>query len=344
MKRQIQNKEYWDILIIDCLSGNISEEGHRLFNDWLEESEENRAYFNQMKELWDSSGVLEDENMFDYEKAYSLFVKRINEKNNMASIHLLSEKKRWWKTISTVAAVLIPFLCLSYYTLLYWQGRIASDEKILLQSEIISPKGSTTRLNLSDGTVIWLNSGSSITYTDDFNRENRMLELKGEAYLEVARNEQLPLIVRVGNLNIKVLGTKFNVDGRSVSDEVKVSLLEGSVSLYDSEAVTPVKLNPMETGLFRKDSREITVTPELEKNLLSWMKKELLFNGETFEEIVKVLEHHFEVTIHVHNKALLKRCFGGDFREIDSVDKVLKVMSVNAKFKYTIKDKVIDIY
>ncbi|RHU22265.1 DUF4974 domain-containing protein [Parabacteroides sp. TM07-1AC] len=342
MRKEIQNKEYWDTLIIDRLSDNISEEDNRKLDAWLDESAKHLSYFNQMKDLWDSSAVGDPELLFDYERGYSLFMKRVRGEKESTLVVETKNKQILWRRIIAVAAVLIPVFVLGYYTSLYFEK--PSDTTGFLQSEVVSPNGSKTQLRLADGTVVWLNSGSRLLYNDKFGKENRNLELVGEAYLDVRRNEQIPLVVKVGGLDIKVLGTKFNVNAYPEKSEVKVSLLEGSVSMHAGNSPESAILKPMETGVYQAGSNQITVHPGLDSNALVWMKNQLLFTGEAFEEIARMLERRFDVKINIHNDALRKRRFGGDFGEEESIDKVLKIMAVNGKFTYTMKNNVIEIY
>lgn len=342
MREEIQNKEYWDTLIIDRLSDNISEKESSLLNEWLAESPKHQSYFDGMKELWESSGIADPDLPFDYERAYALFVKRVRENRPEASVRPLAKSSVFIRRVAVIAAVIIPFVILGYYTVLYFDMQKQVVEPLL--SKVVSPNGSKTKLRLADGTVVWLNSGSKLFYNDSFGKENRALELEGEAYLNVSHNEKIPLTVKVGKLNVKVLGTKFNVNAYPDNEEIKVSLLEGSVSMTDFRAAGTTVLKPMETGIYRINTQQITVKKGLDKNALNWMKNQLVFSGETFEEIAHVLERRFDVKIRVHNKKLQKRCFGGDFGKEKSVDKVLKVMAVNGKFTYTIKEGIIDIY
>lgn len=342
MRERIQYKEYWDTLIIDHLSDEISEKDSCLLNEWLAESLKHQSYLDGMKELWESSGIANPDLLFDYERAYSLFVKRIHEKRPETSLRPLRKSLVFIRRVAIIAAVIISVVILRYYTVLYFDAQKPAIE--LLLSEVVSPNGSKTQLRLADGTVVWLNSGSKLFYNDGFGKENRALELEGEAYLNVSHNEKIPLTVKAGGLNVKVLGTKFNVNAYPDNEEIKVSLLEGSVSMTDYRTTGTTVLKPMETGVYQVNTQQITVKKGLDKNALNWMKNQLVFSGETFEEIARILERRFDVKIRIHNKRLQKRCFGGDFGKEESIDKVLKVMSVNGEFRYTIKEGIIDIY
>lgn len=340
MQEKIKDKGDWDTLIIDLLSDNISDKEHQKLEDWIGASTKHLHYFNQMKELWNSTAVADPNLPFDYEKAYSLFAKRVDEKSKFTLQK--KEKAILWRSVSAVAAVMIPFLLLSYYTLFHTTPIVEKTTPVF--TEIVSPNGSKTQLRLADGTVVWLNSGSKLLYSDTFGKENRNLELIGEAYLNVAHNEHVPLILKVGGLDIKVLGTKFNVNAYPETNDVKVSLLEGSVSMSADKGVDTTILKPMETGIYQTNSQEITVKLGLDNNVRTWMTNELIFTGETFKEIAKVLEEHFNVKISIKNKTLQKRCFGGDFGDGYSIEKILNIMAVNGKYKYTIVNNRIEIY
>lgn len=337
MNEQIQNKEYWDSLIIDYLSQNISDDDRIKLMAWLLESDEHKCYLNQMKELWDSSAIMDGKFPFNYKHAYSVFEMRIRQK----SISRPKKVNLFWRRIAMVAAVLVPFLFLSYYTFLYFESE--QSRSGLQLSEIASPKGSKTQLRLADGTEVCLNSGSVIQYGEGFGTKNRVLKLSGEAYLKVKHNEQLPFVVMAGDLEVRVLGTEFNVDAYPDEEDIKVALFKGSVSLSDKKGNKSVILKPMETGVFQHASRKITIVTDNTDNSLNWMYDRLIFKGETFKEIARLLERHFNVEIRIHNEELSAKRFGGDFQKGETLDQILKVMAASEKFTYKINGSIIDI-
>ncbi|WP_235848644.1 FecR family protein [Parabacteroides timonensis] len=335
---QIVDRGYWDDLIIDRLSGNLSKTDGELLDNWLDESEENRLYFSQMKDLWDSSGIVNEGFSFDYERAYELFRTR----TASPAFKSQGKKRPLWKKAVSVAAVLLPFIFLGYYTALYFRSQ-QKEIPVSLISEITCPNGSRTQLRLADGSLVWLNSGSTLFYSDDFGKSNRYLKLVGEAYLEVARNEQLPLIVEAGEMKVKVLGTKFNVSAYGDSEEIRVFLLNGSVSL-SGEGGEPLVLQPMEKAIYNIGSGQLEVFEEKSGSALSWMQNRLIFKGETLAQIVRTLQRCYNVKINIHNELLKERRFAGDFKTNDPIDKVFKIMASSNKFHYMIKGDTIDIY
>ncbi len=341
MDKQIENKNYWDNLIIDHLMQSISESDRVKLTAWVSESDEHRRYLYQMEELWNSSGITDERFPFDHEKAYALFERRI--KRSSLPVSVRAPKTGYLrKKIAALAAVLIPFIFLGYYTFLYFDSE--QSRSALQLAEITSPKGSKTQLRLPDGTSVCLNSGSVIRYGEGFGTKNRMLELSGDAYLTVRHDGQLPFIVQAGDIEVKVLGTEFNIDAYPDNEEIKVALFKGSVSMSDTKRNNSVVLKPMETGVFRLASGQLNVVADSTGNSLNWMYDRLVFKGETFKEIARLLERRFDVEIRIHRAALLEKRFGGDFAGDETLEQIFKVMAVSGKFSYEIKEKTIDIY
>ena len=340
MDIRITDRGYWDDLIIDRLSGNLSADDRARLEGWLDESEEHRQYYSQMKELWDSSEVANPHFLFDDEKAYILFSKRCA---SFAGIPRKRLSVPWWKRGVAVAAVLVPFVFLSYFTALYFQSR-SIEERAPLISEIKSPKGSRTQVCLADGSLVWLNSGSTISYADDFGKNSRTLKLSGEAYLEVARNEEIPFVVEAGGLEVKVLGTKFNVSAYAGDEDVKVFLLNGSVRLSGNEELAPVTLKPQEMAVYNTLINRVKVFEDDASFALNWMNNKLVFRGETMKQIAQTLQRYYDVKIEIHNPSVCERRFAGDFKLDDPIEKIFKVMAANEKFRYRIKGGIVDIY
>ena len=187
------------------------------------ESESNRKYVRNKLEVWFSSGVADTAVQFDKDKAFSLFKQRI----------VGAEKKQKqmfrfsWKTFMRAAAVvlilMIPFAA-------YWQGKQAVKQSFA-DMVVEAPMGAHTKLYLPDGTLVWLNAGSKIIYSQGFGVDDRRLRLEGEGYFEVMKNEEVPFEIDTKELDLRVLGTKFNFRNYPDDEEVTVNLMEGKVAL-----------------------------------------------------------------------------------------------------------------
>ena len=286
---------------------------------------------------------------------------------------LKSLKYSLFRKIGYAAAILLPFTILSYFTYCYFTIEPAPDEPPLW-SELIVPSGSKMQMSLQDGTKVWLNADSRLRYDSKFGRTNRSVHLSGEAYFEVAKNEQSPFIVDVGELKIKVTGTHFNVNAYSENHGVSVALIEGAVEMiagknaivlkpgntarYDATTgkvavALPTVDKPVATAAIKNNGATLkqsamplkkSAMPFKIEDAIAWKDNRLLFNGESFEQIISSLERTFNVIINVKNEQVKKRRFHGDFINNETIEQIITVMAINGHFKYQIKGNVIDIY
>ncbi|MDR0750539.1 MAG: FecR domain-containing protein [Tannerellaceae bacterium] len=283
--------------------------------------------------------VAEGKKHFDSSSAYSWFRDRIE-----PDIRYLSRRRsnrRWLYA----AAILIPFLFLSHFTYQYFRLKadVEVEHNVAMLSEVVVPNGSKTQLVLQDGTKVWVNSGSTLQCSPDFGKEYREIKLSGEAYLEVAHDANRPLVVSTGDVKVKVLGTRFNVNAYKENEEIRVALLEGSVEMLAS-GNAPLRLSPRDLALYNPVSKQTKVFSNATDDSINWIENKLIFDGETFEQIVFTLERSFNVKINILNVSVKSRRFAGDFVNNETIEQIFNVMSSDGKFKYEIKGNVIDIY
>lgn len=333
MEDQIKYKDILDNLILDYLTRTISCEDKRRLTERIKESDKDSLYFRQQIELWGSSKVIGKTLLFDHEEAYTLFKARTESKPHQ------DNKQLQLLPLIKYAAILIPFLFLGYFTVLYFKMQHTGKDEVPLYT-ISTPLGSKTNLKLADGTDIWLNSGTTIECAPGFGKRDRTLSLTGEAYFEVAKND-LPFTINTGNLHVEVVGTHFNVKAYTEDNEASVTLLEGLLNLTDSDKNKLVHLQPMETAVYtagnlivRKDSSAT----------IDWMNNHIIFKGETFAQIIRVLQRNFNIKIHIHNESIKERRFAGEFTENENIEQIFRIMSASEKFRYTIKGTDIDVF
>ncbi|WP_282180449.1 FecR family protein [Maribacter stanieri] len=204
------------------------------------------------------------------------------------------------------------------------------------------PKGKRFEVVLSDGTKVHLNSGSSITYPTSFvSNMPRKVTLQGEAYFEVSHEEQRQFIVSVQNLDVKVYGTKFNVNNYLEDIEAEIVLVDGSVSLSVNENLSykesEVFLEPGYMGVFNKQDKKIInqiVNTEL---YTSWMQGNLVFRNEPFENIIQKLERHYNVIIINNNAQLADEKFNATIEvDYETIEQVFKYFNKVYQIEYQI--------
>ncbi len=215
-----------------------------------------------------------------------------------------------------------------------------NEESSVTYNTLEIPYGKNFELTLSDGTNVLLNSGTTITYPTKFIQgNNREVYLTGEAYFNVAHDKDHPFIVNAQGLNIKVLGTEFNITAYTNDVTSNVVLVKGKVSLYDEKNTDNTQstiILPNTKGIFNKTLRTIEtqkVNPEL---YTAWIKGELVFRNTSFDDILKKIERHYNVTVVNQNKALNSEVFNARFKK-QPIDSVLSYLSDSYNIKYTIK-------
>lgn len=222
-----------------------------------------------------------------------------------------------------------------------------SNPKEIQYNELNVPYGKKFELELSDGTIVYVNSGSVLRYPTSFAAGNiRQVSLKGEAFFNVAEDREHPFIVNSGSVNVRVLGTEFNVSAYNEDMETSTVLVSGSVQLYDSLSVdkqrTNVKLVPGEMGTWSKEQNSFKTDKVDTSIYTSWVQGKLIFRDMPFKQIRKQLERRYNVTIVNFDTALDKNTFSANFEE-ESIEEILEILDRTYGIEYSIKDNQINI-
>lgn len=206
----------------------------------------------------------------------------------------------------------------------------------LIYNTLKVPNGKMYSLILSDGTKVYLNSGSSLTFPVQFlNNMNRKVELLGEAYFEVESDNQNPFLVSMSSLEVEVTGTRFNVSNYANSSSVETVLVEGKVSLKTSNE--NVLLKPGEKADWNIDNKKILVKKVDTKIYTAWKDGKLMFNNINFKNIRERLERHFNIEIKNYNKQLDNEFFDASF-DIETIVEILESFKKSYHFNYKILD------
>lgn len=220
-----------------------------------------------------------------------------------------------------------------------------TDTEELVYNTLRVPYGKKFNLQLSDGTKAYLNAGSSLKYPVKFLQGMvRQVFLSGEVFLDVQKDSAHPFIVNADNLNIQVLGTKFNVTAYPEDDTSDVVLLEGSVKLdSDKGDLNPVVLKPGFKGSYDKNAHDIDTREVITGIYTSWMNGELVFRNMSFQNILKKLERHYDVVIVNNNKKLSSEKFNANFGN-DSLIQVLENLKATYGIDFEVDKNQITIY
>lgn len=286
------------------------------------------------EELWVSSAVADDTQQYDVDQAFERFRKRTGLDQSGRQSY------KWYRTWS-VAAVAIVLLGLITVTA-YWQGSRQIQSNF---SDIVveAPLGSKTKLTLPDGSTVWLNAGSKMVYSQGFGVSDRRLAFQGEGYFEVEKNDEMPFLVQAHDVNVTVVGTKFNFRNYPEDEEAVVELLEGKVALENQLKEESVRyLSPNEKMVLHKATGEMDITSTKVKEATLWTESILLFDEDLLPDIVRELERSYHVQIEIENEDLKQTRFYGQFNQLEqNIYDVLDMLSETGKLKYHEEGKVI---
>lgn len=240
-------------------------------------------------------------------------------------IHLIT-----W--ISRVAAILfVPLLLTNIY--FYQKSKdvqtasISSPSSKMVSNTFLASLGARTKVALPDGSTVWLNSGSSLSCPAVFDSESRNVELKGEAFFDVIKNEKVPMIVTTGNLKVKVYGTRFNVNAFPDEGTIETTLVEGKVTIIPSKSKTEYQLLPGYTSSYSTRDRNLQITKVSEMDVFTgWKEGKLLFRDEQFDEIIKKLERWYNVDIQLADASLGNYILYATFFD-ENIEQILNIFS-----------------
>lgn len=198
------------------------------------------------------------------------------------------------------------------------------------------PRGRVFRIVLSDSTTVWLNAETRIRYPEKFltTGKTRTVSLKGEAFFEVAHNREQPFIVKSGELEIEVLGTKFNISSYDSGTHINTTLVDGSVKVSaPDEQTIPVILKPNQQAAYDKNTANMEVLRVDTDIFTAWMDQRVVFDNESFEDIVLKIERVYNVDIVNRLPEIREERFTGEF-DGENMDDILKIISSSIKFNY----------
>lgn len=233
------------------------------------------------------------------------------------------------------AMICIP-ICIAFFT--YNILSISNADKNRSPFMVKANKGDKATVVLPDGTDVILNSASQLSYLSDFGRNERRVHLEGEGYFKVAHDARRTFIVQVGELEVKVMGTVFNVCAYSNDQDVTVVLLEGKVGVYTPS--TSATLSPGEKINYNKSTRKLSTEKVYPDDYVSWTKGNLYFQNESLENIMKALSRVYDVTIRIDSPKISEERFTGTIPG-GGIQNALNIIMLTSPFRYEVEDSVI---
>ena len=264
-------------------------------------------------------------------ESVALKFEQIREKIRISSIK--SRANRLFIVISKAAAILfIPLLVAALY---FYSNKTqtTSDELLALTTQ----KGEHTNVILPDGSKAWLNVDTKLSYPVDYGVNSRNLELEGEAYFEVEKNEELPFEVISGNLKTRALGTRFVISAYPESSELKSSLVEGTIQIGYGNLNKILK--PGQQIVVNKKESAYAIQTFDQEYELAWKNNQLIFRLTPFDIVMEELEKWYDINIKYNADSFRLETLTVRFERYETLEQVLKVITKATGSKYIVEDK-----
>ena len=320
------DKIYYKELIEKYFDGNITDAEIKELSDWIKNDRHLQNWWEEEFSKSDAgiNPVLRDK----------LFA-RIKEQTQGKEETQGKEKPRTirmnlWKW---AAAIVLP-ICIAFFT--YYL--IDSSQTVGAPFIVKADKGDKATIELPDGTNVVLNSASQLSYLNNFGENVRRVQLNGEAYFKVAHDEKHAFIVQVGDLEVKVLGTSFNVSAYEDAKDVTVVLLEGKVGVYAQKMSHIMK--PGDKIEYNKATHKITATQVHPNDYIEWTKGNMYFEKESLENIMKTLSRIYDVEIRFDSNKLPNEYFTGTISG-GGIQNALNILMLTSPFFYEMDGSVI---
>ncbi len=251
-------------------------------------------------------------------KGYERFLKRIKAKRFRQQLFRIAE-------YAAVACLLIASTFWATVTFHEPAFPAATANKLYV------PAGQRAKLTLPDGTDVWLNAQTTLTYPTFFSGKERRVLVEGEAFFDVVPDPKKPFVVCSQGVEMKVLGTKFNLYSYPKEQEMKTSLIEGSLHVYFSKSAQKgIILKPNEQVTIKEQTMKIEAIPH--NDYFLWIDGIYSFENEPLINILKKLQLYYDVQIEVKDSSIFQWAYTGKFRQRDGIDEILRMIQKIHKF------------
>lgn len=307
-------------------SGEATVEECRMVEEWIGQSEDNYRIVKQIYAIDQVMGTAQMESKVDTEKALASVSRRMTKERPLVS---------WFTWVQRVAAILfIPLL------ITWGIEHFTPRRDIAHMIEIKTNPGMTTTVDLPDGSKVYLNSESSLTYPSFFSEDKRCVQLKGEAFFEVQKDPEHRFIVSAPNhTQIEVLGTSFNVEAFERDSFISTTLVEGKVrfAYQKNQQSTTVVMKPGQKLMYNTTSSQVKLIQTSGETETAWKDGKIVFLATPLPEALRMLEKRFNVDFVLSNNRLRTEAFNGSFTN-QRLERILEIFKISSNIKWRYLD------
>ena len=304
-------------LITRYLSGESSVSEEKELKRWLAEDPDHTKHLDQYRSIWEKLGRIESVARIDLDAEWHVLESRMEESDKVITLQPVRKRSAsFYVGRIAVAAMLAVILT---FTGIYTVNRFGYKTLATMDQpeELLLPDGSTATLNYF----------SSLKYPRRFSGEMRKIELEGEGFFEVESDPEHPFVINTRDVDIKVLGTSFNVNAYSENAAVEVTVKTGEVAVTrHGEVPRTIILKPGNKGVYKKSDETLEITQEIDKNYLAWKTKNFVFEDQTLLDVSKQLSKVYQAEIIIAYDSLKNARITTAFND-QSLDAILNVLS-----------------
>jgi len=301
--------EYYADLTAKYLSGNTTPAEVQELESWVSAGQENKAQFEEYKKVWLLAKIEQNKAAIDVAGNWQQIQKRLPKKEaKVVALKPKNKSVKWLSIAATIALVIVS----SWVYFTYFKTN---------EIYIVNNKEKPQKIELSDGSEVVLNQEAAIRFEI---AEQRKLELTGDAFFDVARDEKMPFVIQTADVEVEVLGTSFYVDARAKESAVQVIVESGKVAVRvsDNEQI----LNPNEQAIYIKATNKLEKQANEDNNFNALKTNTLTFENASLEEVVFALNRQYNANIRLGDEALTN-CEIDAIYKGKSLDAILTILS-----------------
>ena len=321
-----------ETVILNYIQGNASYEDEKFLINWLNQNPENRKLLFGEKDLWETSQI-------GSERLYKIENQQWYELQNRISTRKLNSTGI--KEIAKIAAIIIISIGTGWFGHYLFDSLIYSNGQPVERKSVEATNGQVKEIFLADGTHVWLNSDSKLTFPSNFTENNREVVLQGEAYFEVTSNIENPFLVKTKNHMVKVTGTKFNICEYPESKIIETTLVEGKVKIITGNITKDIF--PGQQSSFNTETAKIRIDEADFEIYTSWKDGRYEFKNESLGKIFRIMERWWDVKINYPESKLKNERISGALRRHKPIEQHFEVIKQLIPIDYKINNDIIDI-
>lgn len=327
----MKNK-YIHSIITKFFDNDLPKDIQARFQRWMLDPDQREEKEEVLSEVWNNLDVHSDKGT----------VKKFRKLNKRINAYESGSNFISWKKVAGIAAIFALVLASAFFT---WNAKTYLEAETFFTME--APLGEKSKVILSDGTIVWLNAGSSLKYSSRFDKANRNVELRGEGYFEVTKQGGKEFVVHSQGCNVHVKGTRFNVKSYEEDPNVEISLYEGSVCLSTPivDERNALYMNPGDIVNYNKLDNTLSKEKFTVNDYSSWKDGHLYFKDKPLREITTQLERMFNVQIQIKDSSIAELTYYVAFVNNENLEEMLDAINVDGKLRIIHnKNKTIEIY